>query len=229
MIRAFAIALLLMSTSAFAEDVPRTISVSGTGEVTATPDMASVFIGAQSEAGTAEEALARTAEAVDATLRVLEGAGIEARDLQTRGINLSPRLMRQGSGTNAPPRIVGYVASSDLTVRIRDLNALGPVLDAVVSAGANTLGGITFGLQEIDAAREEAQALAIADARAKADTYAQAAGVSVGPVLSISDGGAVMPQGRMMFEASMADAAVPVAPGELTVSAQVDVVYEIAD
>ena len=104
-----AFALLLLALPAAAQDTPRTITVSGMGEVTAVPDMAHVSVGAQSEAATADEALSATSAAVAAALEVLKGAGIEDRDIQTSGISLSPRMVWPSDGTGAP-RIDGYVA-----------------------------------------------------------------------------------------------------------------------
>ncbi|MGI1663474.1 SIMPL domain-containing protein [Palleronia sp. KMU-117] len=223
------LALVLLALPALAQEVPRTIVVSGLGEVSAVPDMAYVTLGAQAEAATAAEALAATSAAVAASLEVLTGAGIDARDIQTSGISLSPRMVWPENG-NGAPRIEGYVASNQLTVRVRDLEVLGGVLDAVVSSGANTLGGVSFALSEPRAAEDDARRAAVEDARARAALYAEAAGVTLGPVREIAEEGFSQPMPRMMAaEAAMSDAAPPVAPGELTVSARVRVVYSIAD
>jgi uncharacterized protein YggE len=227
---ASAFALLLLALPAAAQDVPRTITVSGLGEVTAVPDMAHVTLGAQSEAATADEALSATSVAVAAALEVLTGAGIEERDIQTSGISLSPRMVWPSDGTGSP-RIDGYVASNQLTVRVRDLTKLGDVLDAVVKSGANMLGGVSFTLSEPRATEDAARRAAVEDARARAELFAAAAGVTLGDVQQISEDSFAQPMARMMAaEASMADASPPpVAPGELTVSARVQMVYAIAD
>jgi uncharacterized protein YggE len=225
-----ALALFLLALPASAQEAPRTITVSGMGEVTVVPDMAHVSVGAQSEAATADEALSATSAAVAAALEVLKAAGIEERDLQTSGISLSPRMVWPADG-NGAPRVDGYVASNQITVRVRDLTALGDVLDAVVKSGANTLGGVSFGLSEPRAAEDAARRAAVEDARARAELYAAAAGVTLGPVQQIAEDAFAQPMARMMAapEAAMADAAPPVAPGELTVSARVQVVYAIAE
>jgi hypothetical protein len=225
-----AFALLLAALPAAAQEAPRTITVSGMGEVTAVPDMAHVSVGAQSEAATADEALSATSAAVAAALEVLKAAGIEDRDIQTSGISLSPRMVWPTDG-NGAPRVDGYVASNQITVRVRDLAELGDVLDAVVKSGANTLGGVSFGLSEPRAAEDAARRAAVEDARARAELYASAAGVTLGAVQQIAEDSFAQPMARMMAaEASMADAAPPpVAPGELTVSARVQVVYAIAE
>jgi len=223
-----ALAIALFAASAPAQDAPRTITVSGMGEVAAAPDMAIVNVGATSEAETAAEALSATSVAVTAALEVLTGAGIEARDLQTSSVSLSPRMVWPTDG-NGAPRIEGYVASNQVTARVRDLERLGEVLDAVVSSGANTLSGVSFELSEPRAAEDAARRAAVTDARARAALYAEAAGVALGPVQQISEEGSAAPMQRMMAaEAAMSDAAVPVAPGELTISARVRIVFAIA-
>lgn len=229
MFRAIAIAVALAASPVVAEDTPRLISVTGQGEVSAQPDMATVTVGARHEAGTAAEALKRTSMAVENALSVLEGAGVEARDMQTRGVSLSPRWARANNDVETQARIVGYIASNDLVVRVRDLDDLGRILDAVVSEGANTLGGVSFGLQDPDTVQNEARRLAVIDARNTAAILAEAAGVELGAVHAISEGGSAMPQSRMRMEAAMSDASVPIAPGELTVSAQVSVLYRLDD
>ena len=225
---AAAAVLSLAAFAAAAQTPVRTISVSGVGDVAAAPDMAILSLGAQSEAGTAAEALARTSEAVAAALGVLEDAGIAARDIQTSGLNLSPRWTHTGDGST-PPRITGYVASNQVTVRVRDLDSLGGLLDTVVSEGANTFNGLSFALQEPRATEDAARRAAVADARARAELFAEAAGVALGPVQTIDEEGGAQPMPMFRMEAAMADAGVPVAPGELTVSARVRVVFAIAD
>ena len=113
---------------------------------------------------------------------------------------------------------------------MRDLERLGEVLDAGVSSGANTLGGVSFALSEPREAEDAARRAAITDARARAGLYAEAAGVGLGAVQQISEEGFAAPAPRMMAsEAAMSDAAVPVAPGELNISARVRVVFAIAE
>lgn len=224
-----ATAIAVFAFAAPAQEAQRTISVSGEGEVSAVPDMAVITVGAQAEADTAAEALAATSAAVAAALEVLDAAGVEGRDIQTSGVSLSPRMVWPDRNGSEPPRIEGYVASNQLTVRVRDLASLGVVLDAVVSSGANTLGGVTFTLSEPNAARDEARRAAVADARTRAALYAEAAGVVLGGVREIAEEGLSQPMPRMMAEAAMSDAAVPVAPGEVTISARVRMVFDIGE
>jgi uncharacterized protein YggE len=162
-----------------------------------------------------------------AVLEQLRAAGIEERDLQTSGLSLNPNWQQpQGEVT---PRIVGYLAMNQLTVRVRDLDALGGVLDRTIQDGANTFNGLTFGLADPVPALNEARKLAVADAMARAKLLTDAAGLVLGPVVAITEGGASIPM--PMFR--MADAefarAVPVAAGEISTSASVTMVSELSE
>ncbi len=222
--------ILVLAMPAMAADVPvATISVTGEGRIDAQPDMATVSIGATNEAATAAEALDANSAAVAAVIARLKEAGIEDRDIQTSGLSLGPRYDYSSSGRE--PTITGYVASNTVTVRIRALDTVGAVLDGVVAGGANTLNGLSFGLQDSDAAMDKARRRAVADAARKAALYAKAAGVTLGRVLSISEqGGFQPPRPMMMAEASMAKGGdVPVAPGEVSIASTVSIIYEIAE
>lgn len=229
MFRILTLVLALCAMPALAQASDRTITVTGVGQVALAPDMATLTVGARHEAGTAAEALARTSAGVRGIFAVLEAAGVAPRDMQTTGLSVSPRWARSNSDMNAPPRITGYVAANSVMVRLRDLDALGGVLDAVITDGANTLGGVSFGLQDPDEAEDDARRLAVEDAMNRATVLASAAGVALGPVLTMSEGGASLPQPRMMMEAMSDTAGVPVAAGELTVSARVNIVFQITD
>lgn len=220
------LAFVLIAFAANA-DALRVLTVTGEGRVSSAPDMATVNLGVQREARDAGAAMAAASEAAAAVLETLEAAGIEARDIQTTRIGLDPRYARQTD--NSPPRITGYVASNDLSVRVRDLGALGGVLDAVVAQGANAFRGLSFGVQDSTDLGRAAREAAVSDAVARAETLAGAAGVTLGPIQSMAEaGGAFVPQ-PMMRGAMMAEAAVPVAQGEIDVTAQVTIVFAIAD
>lgn len=221
--------VLLLAGPAVAADAPATISVTGEGRVEAVPDMATISLGVTSEAATANAAMAANSDGVRAVIERLKAAGIEDRDIQTSGLSLGPRY-DYGRSDGTPPVIVGYTASNMVTVRVRALDTLGPVLDGAVSDGANTLNGLSFGIAENDEALDAARRRAVAEARRKAELYADAAGVALGPLLSISEsGGYAPPMPMAMAEASFAKGAdVPVAPGEVSLAASVTVVYEIS-
>lgn len=216
--------VLPLAAPVFAENAPpRTISVTGTGTVEAAPDMATLMIGVTTQGATAAEALAANTTATDAVIARLTASGIEARDMQTANLSINPNWTGYDSAT---PTISGYVASNMLTVRVRRLDTTGAVLDAAVTDGANTLNGLTFGLADPEPAYNEARREAVADARAKAELLAAAAGVSLGAVQSVADGGAMNDPAPMYREAV---ASAPVVGGELGLIATVTVTYAIAD
>ncbi|MGC1428305.1 MAG: SIMPL domain-containing protein [Albidovulum sp.] len=205
------------------------ISVSGEGRVEIAPDMATVSLGVTNEADTATSALSANSEAVASVLERLAKAGVEARDIQTSGLSLGPRYDYNSSG--GAPKLTGYVASNTVTVRVRALETTGNILDLVVAGGANTLNGLSFGLQNDQTARDEARTRAVADAARKAELYAKAAGVTLGPILSIREAGSdPAPIPMMMAEASFAKGGdVPVSGGELDIRAGITIVYRLQE
>lgn len=222
-------AAMMLAMPVLAENAPATISVTGEGKVEIAPDMAMLNLGVTTQAQTAAAALAANSDGIAGALAQLKAAGIADRDIQTSGLSLNPNF--DYSRSDAPPTVNGYIASNMVTVKVRDLAALGQTLDAVVTDGANTLNGLTFGLQNPAAATDEARRSAVADAAHRAALYAEAAGVKLGRIISISEQGSyVPPQPMMMAEAGFAKDArsVPVASGEMTVMSTVSVVYEIA-
>lgn len=218
----------LLATAAAAED-RATITMTGEGRAPAAPDMATISLGVVSEAKTARAAMDAASTSVAALLASLASAGIEERDVQTSSLQLNP-VWNHHSTSGAAPEITGFSASNTVTVRVRALDALGGILDGVLDAGANSFNGLQFGLQDPVPVTDAARAAAVADARRKAELVAAAAGVALGPILSIAEAGTEMPpQPMFRMEASMAADAVPVAPGELTVVERVTVVWQIGD
>jgi uncharacterized protein len=222
-------ASLALPLPALAEGaMPPMITVTGTGTVEAVPDIATLSIGVTTQGETAAEALTANSTALDAVMARLTAAGIEARDMQTSNLSLNPNWTGYDSSSVAGQTIAGYVASNMLTIRVRALDGLGAVLDAAVADGANTLNGVTFGLADPEPALNEARQEAVADARARAELLAAAAGVKLGRVLSISEGSAPMDP-VPMFRAEASAAPVPVAGGELGLSANVTILYQIVE
>ena len=210
---------------AWAETAGR-ITVTGEGTVAVVPDMAMITVGAAAEAETAKSAMDETSQITAAILDRLTAAGVAERDIQTSDLSLDP-LWSNNATTDNRPKIEGYQASNRVTVRVRDLGSLGSILDAVLSDGANTLGGVQFLVSDPSDAMNEARVKAVADARARAELFATAAGVDLGPLVSLTEGGAAMPRPEMMGMARMADAGVPMAQGELDIQARVTLVYQI--
>lgn len=204
---------------------PGVITVTGEGVVEGAPDLAVLTLGVTTQAATAAAALAANSEGLAAVLARLSASGIEARDMQTSNLSLNPNWTGYDQGA---PKLVDYTATNQVTVRVRDLASLGVVLDAAVTDGANTLNGLMFGLSDPRPAMDTARKAAVTDARARAELLAGAAGVTLGRVLSISEGGAMTQPGPMFKSMGAADAmAVPVASGEVATSASVTVVFEI--
>jgi uncharacterized protein len=222
-------ASLALPLPALADDaLPPMITVTGTGTVEAAPDIATLSIGVTTQGETAAEALSANSAALDAVMARLTAAGIAAPDMQTSNLSLNPNWTGYESSSVSGPTISGYVASNILTIRLRQLDGLGAVLDAAVADGANTLNGLTFGLADPKPALDEARKEAVADARARAELLATAAGVKLGRVISISEG-VVPTDPAPMFRAEASAAPVPVAGGEVGLSASVTIFYQIVE
>lgn len=224
----FAAALTLSPLAGDAEEARREIIVTGEGRVSAEPDMAIISLGVTREARTAAEAMDDASGAIAQVLDDVEKSGIEPKDVQTSSISLSPRW--DHSKNNAPPRVTGYVASNTLSIRVRELEDLGSLLDKVVASGANTMHGLSFSVANPRPLEDEARVAAVKDALSKAGLLADAASVALGPVQTISEEAVRAPgipfaQGRAMMEAS----SVPVATGEVDIQVRVTLVFLIDD
>ena len=218
-----ALALLALPLAPLAQAAEARIVVTGEGSVAAPPDLATISLGVTSEAATAADAMAQNSGSLARVLERLRAAGIEPRDIQTSGLSLNPNWEGETQGER---KIGGYVASNQLTVRVRKLDGLGAVLDSAVSDGANTLNGVTFGLSDPEPALAEARRQAVAKAEAKARLLADAAGVTLGRVLEIGESGGYQPP-MPVYRMDAAAAPVPMAAGEIETSAQVTLIYEI--
>lgn len=216
---------LPLAAAAFAEGAGH-ITVIGEASIAATPDMATVSLGVTTEGPTAAEAMAANSKALAAVIERLKSAGIAENDLQTSNLSLNPNWVGYESGQT--PTISNYMAMNMLNVRVRNLAQLGSVLDASIADGANTLNGITFELTAPRPVQDEARKTAVADAAAKAALYAEAAGVKVGKIVSISEQqnyNGPMP----VFMDAKAASPVPVATGQIALQSSVTVTYEIAE
>lgn len=214
---------LVLAAPAAAEDLPRQITVTGTARVEAVPDLATVSVGVTTRAATAAAALAASSEAMTAVMAGLDGAGVAAADRQTSQLSLSP--VYGGDRDGGEPEATAFQADNTVTVRVRDIARLGEIIDALTKAGANRLYGVGFELSEPREALDGARRAAVADARARAELYAEAARVTLGPVISLREGagGGPMP----MYARAEAASAVPIAEGTVTLTAEVEVVYGI--
>jgi len=215
--------LAFVSGPVAAQDRPVMI-VTGSAQVSVAPDLATVILGAETQSRQAVEALRKNSTAMGELFNLLQESGIEQKDMQTSGLSLEPQYLHS---SGALPKLTGYVARNRVTVRLRDLDKLGALLDAAVSTGSNVFHGLSFGLQDPVAAQDIALAKAVARARAKAEIMAGAAGVELGPLLSISESGSRGQPVPIMREAVMAMDAVPVAEGSVSINATANLTFEI--
>ncbi|WP_378949727.1 SIMPL domain-containing protein [Mesorhizobium sp. ANAO-SY3R2] len=227
---ALAAALTLPAAAARADtQPPPRIIVSGEGQASVAPDLALLSLAVMREAKTAREALDANNDAMAAVIAAMKAAGIDERDLQTSGIQIQPRY----NFTNKPDgsqtaELVAYQVTNTLSVRIRDVAKTGEILDKAVSLGVNQGGGITFSNDNPAKVITQARKLAVADAIDKAKVLAEAAGVSIGRVLEITDQSfspMPMPMEAKSFDRAMG--AAPVQAGENAYRVQVNVTFEM--
>ncbi len=205
------------------------ITVSAEGRVTATPDIATITLGVQHDGDTASDAVAGMARAAEAVLAAIAAAGVESRDVQTSGLSLTPRYARYDSSRDEPPKILGYSAETTVLVRVRALDDLGGILDTVVEEGANLFRGLSFGLAEPGPLQDEARRRAVREATRQAELLAEAAGVTLGPLIRL-DAQGLAPRPEMMRSARMDMAespSIPIAEGEVALTARVSLVYAL--
>ncbi len=207
------------------------ISVSGTGTVTLKPDVADLHLGVLVNRPTVKAAQADAAGAMTKVIAALKALGIADKDVQTSNVSLQPAY---DYSTNInPPRITGYQMSNSVTVTVRDLAKLGDAIDNSLAAGATSLDGVTFRVDDQTAAEAQARQAAMAEAKSKADTLAAAAGVSISGVASISETSAPIPYPIMYGAAGAAPSvdsgkvATPIQAGTTDVTITVAVVYLI--
>ena len=211
---------VVLTMGAWASEGARTVSVVGEGQVALVPDMAILSLGVTHEDSSAKAAMDRVSGDVRALMAVLEEAGVAARDVQTEQLSVQPVWDRD----NGARQITGYAARNSLSVRVRALEGLGAVLDAALNAGSNAFGGLRFQVQDSSAAEAEARAAAVADATRRARQMTDAAGVTLGPIVTMSEqGGGGRPE---MFAAAWS-ADMPVAAGEVVVTARVAITFDL--
>ena len=220
--------IAICTTAIADQSLPRTISVTGNGSATSPPDMATINTGVVTQGKNAADAMKANNEIMAKLMAALKAQKIPAKDIQTSDFSVSPQYARDDRG-RTQQEIVGYRVSNQVRVVIRNLPELGKVLDTLVSTGSNRVSGISFGITDSDGILNEARNNAIADARSKANLYAQALGIKVGKVVSVSESSVIAPRPQFFARAAMADSAVPIASGEQELTATIDVVFAIAD
>jgi len=209
------------------------IWVSGSGKVAVVPDIAQLRLGIEAQEASVAEAQSRAAQAMEAVMAALENGGVAAKDIKTSYFNIQ-RVTRWDEGKGQEV-VIGYRVSNMVTVKMREMDALGALIDAAVSAGGDLIriDSISFSVEDPSAYYKEAREKAMADARAKAEQLAELAGVTLGKPTYISESTYTsFPTYREEFLAKAAGAPVtqtPISPGEMEISLGVQVTYAIAD
>ena len=223
-------AAALAAAPALAQVAPATLTLSAEAEVQAAPDIAEIGAGVVTQAADAGSALAANSAQMTRVVAALRKAGIADRDIQTSGLNLQPQYRYE---QNQPPILTGFQAANRVQVTLRDIKGSGKVIDTLVKEGANQIDGPNFRIDKPEPLLDKARAEAVRKARARAELYAQAAGLRVKRITSISEGfqqRPPMPMPRMASADSIqvgAAAAPPVAPGEVGLVAQVTMTFEL--
>ncbi|MFU8771114.1 MAG: SIMPL domain-containing protein [Anaerolineales bacterium] len=204
----------------------RTIQVTGRSQIFTTPDIARITIGVRTEGDEAAEALTRNNSAAQQVIDMIVEMGVEERDIQTTNFSI---YLRYDYDERGRPQSSTYVVENMVSVTVRELDMLGDLLDQVVASGANAIHGIQFEVDDKTAALAEARIEAVEDARVQAEQLAQAAGVALGVVRSITTqtsypSPVYLEQMRMDVAA---EAGVPISQGQVSVSMEVTVIYEI--
>lgn len=211
------------------EPARNTLSVTGGGSAYGAPDVATVQIGVQSRNADPRAAVDENIGRMNALMDALKALGIDANDLQTASFSVSAQ-QDYDPVTGRAESTFTYVVDNTLTVTARDLARLGDVLGQAVSAGANTIYGVSFTVSDPAALEAEARERAMADAKARAEALARAAGVTLGNPVTISEyvnGPQPLYYGDKLGIGGAGAASVPVAAGQLQISLQVNVTYEI--
>jgi uncharacterized protein YggE len=199
-------------------EAPEGITVTGEGSVESTPDEGEFQLGVSANAATSEAALAANSTRMRRVLAALESAGIAKRDVQTSQVSVTPRYSEDGSPAH------GYTAENTVTVTVHQLAHAGAVIDAAVAAGANRLWGPTLSVSAREALYRKALAKAVQAARRKAEAIAETAGVSVGRVTHVVEGGGVA-EPPMVYATAERLAKTPIEPGTEHVQASVTVTF----
>jgi uncharacterized protein YggE len=202
------------------------LDVSATGEVTRVPDLAVITAGVVTRSATASGAMQQAAARMSRVRAALKAAGIADRDIQTSNISLNPEYRYEN---NQPPKLAGYSASNQLTVRFRDLANAGKILDALVAEGANQISGPNLTIDHPETALDEARARAVANGRARAELYARSLGLRIVRVVSVSESGgyAVPPPMPVMMEARAQAADTKIDPGEQKLQVNLAMTFEL--
>lgn len=226
---ALPVAAVAQTSVTIAETAP-VVTLNVTESVEAAPDVATIGTGVQTKAPTAAQATKDNAAKMDGLIAALAKAGIAKADIQTSGINLNAQYdYSNRDGQPSGPRFLGYEASNQLSVKVRDVKKVGALLDTLVQAGATNINGPSFSVEDPSPLQAQARATALKTAKAQADFYAQAAGYRSARLVSISEsssgGNAPMPLMAARFKADAAP--TPVEPGQVSAPISLTVQYAL--
>ena len=205
----------------------RWIEVTGEGSVSAAPDFARVTLGVATTGKTAGEAMGANAKAANALVSLIKSEGIAPADIQTSEVSISPMFSRPSQNQETPPTITGYSVSNNVGVTIRDIPRLGSLLDKAVTAGANSIYGVSFGHNDPSALLDKARPLAVADARRKAEIYANAGGARIGRLMALTEEAGRQPPVAFSRAYVSAAAPTPIEPGEDKLTVTVTARFEL--
>lgn len=201
------------------------LSVQGEGKVTAAPDMATIVLGVETQSTSAATAVEENAKLMNQTINALREAGIIESQMQTSRFSLTTMPQDEPLRADAKQEPPIFLATNQVTVKLEDTEGVGRVLDAAVGAGSNSIQEVRFDLRDPKPQSDEALALAIKDAQRKAQVAASAAGLELGRILEMTVGYGYVAEASKSY--SYAIAATPIQPGEMEVTASVNLVYEI--
>lgn len=219
-------AVAAAQTGPFAAITGTRLDISATGEVSRVPDLAQISAGVVTKAVNASDALAQNAARIDRVRAALRRAGIADRDVQTSSVNLNPDYVY---ADGQPPRLTGYQASNQLSIRFRDIRSSGKIIDALVAEGANQISGPSLSVDKPETALDEARTKALAAGRQRAELYARSLGMRVVRLVAVSEGGAsfpgpVVPMAMMRAERA---ADTTIVPGEQQLSVTLQMSFEL--
>jgi uncharacterized protein YggE len=226
------VAAIAQTSVTIAETAP-VVTLNVTETVEAAPDIVTVGTGVETRAPTAKQAMTDNAGKMASLIAALGKAGIAKKDIQTSGVRLSAQYDYNGrnpDGSQAPPKFTGYEASNQLSVTLRDVSKVGDLLDQMVAAGATTISGPNFAIDDPAPLLVQARGAALKSAKAQADYYAQAAGYASARLLSISENnsGGNPPMPMMAAARFKADAAsTPIEPGQVSAAVTLTVQYAL--
>jgi len=201
------------------------VSVSGTGQVQATPDRAIIRLGVETQAETAEEALAQNSTQMQSLLDALEASGVASENIQTQSVRLMPRY--EFSEEDKSRTLVGYTAANFVRVQTDQLDSLGVLLDNAVSAGATTIESVSFAVSDQKEFVDQARQAAVEDARYKAEQLAELTDAELGPVLRIRESSDVPRPVQQGAEVMQEAAAVPIEPGTENIQISVQITWSL--